>query len=226
MAVTGKRIQFIGLAALVLSLLVHRPAAATVPEPLLDALSAGGYVLVFRNAHADRGVDRTPLDFRNCANQRQLSSAGWKDSRAIGRALRAMGVPVASVIASPYCRTRHTAYLAFSADYVKHDDRLASDCRLPEHRRAVDALLSHAGDPLRRGTNRAIFVEDCVIDSAIPDLAGTCGGPLGSAEAVILRPGEAGSAPAVVGCLGREDWWTWQSRPARGFWARLLPYQD
>ena len=55
------------------------------------------------------------MSFDDCATQRQLSDKGRANSRAIGEAIRALDVPIGSVLASPLCRTVETAMLAFGS---------------------------------------------------------------------------------------------------------------
>jgi phosphohistidine phosphatase SixA len=43
-------------------------------------------------------------DDTDCACQRNLSAAGRRQARAIGRAFRALRIPVAAVLVSAYCR--------------------------------------------------------------------------------------------------------------------------
>ena len=81
-------------------------------ERLLERLRAGGNVLVFRHAATDTGIDATG-DLSDCSRQRNLSSEGRRQSRTIGRAFRRLEIPVGQVLASPFCRTRETARLAF-----------------------------------------------------------------------------------------------------------------
>ncbi len=83
-------------------------------EALVDALRAGGYNLYFRHAATDWatndhvvGVD----DWVSCDpdKMRQLTPAGRDTARRAGEAMRALGIPVGRVLASPYCRTVETA---------------------------------------------------------------------------------------------------------------------
>ena len=87
-----------------------KPAGAT----LLSALRAGGYVLYFRHTATDFGQnDEKMTGFEDCANQRNLTDGGRADARAIGAAIRSLGIPIGDVLASPFCRTRETAELIF-----------------------------------------------------------------------------------------------------------------
>ena len=68
--------------------------------------------MVFRHATTDTGIDTTS-DLTDCSRQRNLSSEGRRQSRTIGRAFRRLEIPLGRVLASPFCRTRETARLAF-----------------------------------------------------------------------------------------------------------------
>ena len=93
-----------------------RPAATpTTPlegTRLVDALRGGGYVLFFRHAATTR-MGQPDDDLTTCATQRNLNAEGRRQARAIGAAFRRLDIPVGAVIASPYCRTKDTAQLAF-----------------------------------------------------------------------------------------------------------------
>jgi broad specificity phosphatase PhoE len=90
------------------------PAQALEGKALVDALRQGGYVLYLRHAATDFSQnDDAMTDYANCAQQRNLTDAGRADARAIGTALKALGIPVGPVLASPYCRTRESAELVF-----------------------------------------------------------------------------------------------------------------
>ena len=52
-------------------------------------------------------------DLRDCSRQRNLTAKGRREARSIGSALRRLDIPVGEAPASPYCRTRQTARLAF-----------------------------------------------------------------------------------------------------------------
>jgi hypothetical protein len=83
---------------------------AAVPPPagpdLVAALRAGGHILYFRHADTDhRQVDRLGMRFEDCAAQRNLTDRGRDHARALGDAIRSLGIPVGPVIvghAYPY----------------------------------------------------------------------------------------------------------------------------
>ena len=136
-------------------------AAADLPTPSLAgpalhaALLRGGYVLYFRHGATDFGQnDSAMTGYEDCARQRNLTDRGRDDARAIGAAIRRLRIPVTSVLASPFCRTRETAELIFG--------RATTDARVrggpartedPERYGALRTLLS---TPVAAGGNIAI----------------------------------------------------------------------
>jgi phosphohistidine phosphatase SixA len=84
---------------------------------LATALREGGVVLVMRHAKTEPATDAVEV-LGDCAQQRNLSRAGREQARAIGRDVRALGVPVDAVLASPLCRAKETAQLAFGRTEV------------------------------------------------------------------------------------------------------------
>jgi phosphohistidine phosphatase SixA len=173
------------------------PAHALEGAALVQALRAGGLTLYFRHTATDFSQnDRSMQGYEECATQRNLSEAGRAQAREIGEAIRALGLPVGEVIASPFCRTMETGRLMFgraepstvvrgyegtnpaSADYAK----LAALLATPPAPGTLRMITSH-GNPFR-----------------------AIAGPphLGEGEAAVLRP--AGAGFVVVARIRREDW--------------------
>jgi broad specificity phosphatase PhoE len=101
--------------AATLALVASAHAADLLGGPdLLAALRQGGYVIYFRHTATDFGQnDERMTGYEDCSTQRNLTDAGRADARAIGASIRALGIPVGDVVASPYCRTIETARLMF-----------------------------------------------------------------------------------------------------------------
>ncbi|WP_227935375.1 histidine phosphatase family protein [Alkalihalobacillus deserti] len=96
--------------------------AATINRTLLALLQAGGLILYARHAEANVGEDQPFLNFHNCLSQRNLSEVGRSQAVTYGEVLSRLRIPVMyPVLASPFCRTRETAALAFGVDYVHID---------------------------------------------------------------------------------------------------------
>jgi phosphohistidine phosphatase SixA len=77
-------------------------------------MQRGGLVLVLRHAATDFSKpDRDPVDLTDCSTQRNLDAQGRADARTIGRGVRRLKLRIGTVLASPFCRTKETARLAF-----------------------------------------------------------------------------------------------------------------
>ncbi|WP_246014465.1 histidine phosphatase family protein [Paenibacillus rhizophilus] len=142
-------------------------AGAATPGPvnpsLLDSLRQGGYILYVRHGEATAGEDRPNLDFSDCSTQRNLSEEGRRQAAALGEALRRLQIPVQTpVLASPFCRTRETAELAFGEGNVQTDPfwiriyRLSGNVTPSEQEAALAALTSVLEKAPPSGTNQVI----------------------------------------------------------------------
>ena len=117
---------------LCLALLLPACSAVEKPEPegpltgarLVEELRDGGYVVVLRHTATEEGGVDDPEQLEDCAPQRELSDEGRQQARDLGKALEELDVPVDRVLASPYCRTRETAELAFGKQVVETDEVL------------------------------------------------------------------------------------------------------
>ena len=122
---------------------------------LRNALLRGGFVLYFRHAATDFGQNDDRMSgYEDCAQQRNLTDAGRSDARAIGDAIRRLRIPVATVLASPFCRTRETAELIFGHATV--DNRVRGGPARTEDPERYAALRTLLSTPIERGTNLAI----------------------------------------------------------------------
>jgi phosphohistidine phosphatase SixA len=123
------------------------PAVELGGEALVEALRGGGFNIYFRHAATDWGQgDRVELagDWTSCdpAEMRQLSSQGRATARRIGDAIRALGVPVAKVLSSEYCRAWETARLMDLAPVTKTRDIM--NMRVVAYMGGRDAVIRRA----------------------------------------------------------------------------------
>ena len=172
---------------------------------LIDALRAGGHTLYFRHAATEWSQqDRVeqPGDWTSCdpSRFRQLSDNGRDTARAIGEAMRALGVPVARMLASPYCRTLETAQLMDLAPVETTDAVI--NMRVASYFGGRAAVVATAQalleTPPLADSNTVIVAHGNVARDATPVYPG-------EAEAVIFRP-EGGGGFRFVGRLGPDDW--------------------
>jgi virginiamycin B lyase len=172
--------------------------ATAPPSSFVGELRGGGLVIAFRHAVTDFSMADEARDYRDCARQRNLSAAGRRQARAIGRAFRSLRVPVGSVLASPYCRTRDTARLAFgrvttSADLLSQQGALHGESDLPARLRA------RLGRRPAAGRNTVLVSHNFAIDAAAHvDLA--------EGEAAVFRPDGSLRGFRLVRTVRAERW--------------------
>ena len=191
----------------VLALTFAAPAAALAQKSahpalggadLLAALHAGGLVLYFRHADTDwKQNDTRGMRLEDCAAQRNLSDRGRENARAVGAAIRALAIPIGSVLASPLCRTVETAMLAFGVAEksmaVREGGPLPPGS--PGRYEALRALLS---TPVAPGANTVI------VGHAYPYYSLVGGQYLEEGEADVARP--RGADFEVVARVGLKQW--------------------
>lgn len=139
------------------------PAAELEGEALAEALQDGGYNIYFRHAPTDWGQqDRveTAGDWTSCdlTEMRQLSPEGRATARRIGEAMHALGVPVAKVLSSEYCRAWETARLLDLGPVTTTRDIM--NMRAVAHVGGRDAVIRRArrvlAQPAPKGANVVI----------------------------------------------------------------------
>ncbi len=118
--------------------------ANPIPGPdLVRELRKGGHVLYIRHTSTDFGQnDENMTSFEDCATQRNLTDKGREEARAIAAAIKRLGVPIGTVLASPFCRTVETALLVFGK---------------AEKSDAVRGGLARAGDETRYAPLRKLL---------------------------------------------------------------------
>jgi streptogramin lyase len=173
------------------------PAAAA---GVVERLGRGGYVLAFRHAATDFSTTDTTGDPRDCSRQRNLNRRGRRQSREIGSAFRELGIPVGLVLASPFCRTRDTARLAFgrvrASEALLSAEFFSDDAAEGRQSSRLRRLLSQ---PPRQGTNTVLVSHAFAIDDAT-------GVSVAEGEALIVVPGRGPRGYAVVRRVRAEEW--------------------
>lgn len=166
---------------------------------VLSALRQGGYILYFRHTATDFSQnDEQMTGYEDCARQRNLTEGGRADARAIGAAIRSLGIPIGDVLASPFCRTRETAELIFGratiSPAVRGGPANAEGGRYDELR----ALLTR---PVSGNVN-------LVISSHGNPYTAVVGPPyLAEGEAAVIQP-MGGNVFRVVGRIKKDEWST------------------
>jgi phosphohistidine phosphatase SixA len=154
--------RFLSCLYAVVALVAVGPALAQ-PRPsdaeLASMLRAGGYVIVIRHgATNDDQADTDPLHPDNIAQQRQLASKGEQAAKALGSAIKQIGVPVGKVISSQFNRAYQTARLAGLESAEKSADVSEGGLVVStnENRRRAAALRKLVSTPPQPGTNTIV----------------------------------------------------------------------
>ncbi|GAE37097.1 histidine phosphatase family protein [Halalkalibacter akibai] len=173
-------------------------------QTIVDLLQEGGFVLYSRHAHADVGNDQMPLNYYNCQGQRNLSEMGRSQAVSFGEAIRRLNIPVMfPVLASPMCRTRETAALAFGVDYVYVDPfwvniyNLSSIFDVAEQGRILSNAQAALEVQPHPGMNKVI------IGHSFPPGVGF--GAMPDMGTVVIRPLGPGNGFEVVAYLTLEE---------------------
>ncbi|MDH3639729.1 MAG: histidine phosphatase family protein [Gammaproteobacteria bacterium] len=142
-------------------------------KALVRALQSGGYNIYFRHAQTDWSqddyIDKVD-DWTSCdpSRVRQLADAGRHTSRAIGKAIRALGIPVGRLFASPYCRTVETATLMNLGPVETTTDIM--NLRVAGYFGGREAIVNTArqrlGTPPQPGTNTVLVAHGNVARAA------------------------------------------------------------
>jgi broad specificity phosphatase PhoE len=150
-----------GLALLLVGFIVG--SAWGQPSPsvgeVLEKLSAGGYVIVFRHGatHSDQ-ADTDPLNLDNVAKQRQLNDKGRADAKEVGDAFKTARVPIGKSLSSRFYRAVETARLIGGKEpHATLDVTEGGQVVSPnENNRRTQALRTIVGTPPDAGTNTLI----------------------------------------------------------------------
>lgn len=184
---------------LILTFALLLPSHARADATLLAALREGGLVIFLRHAETGSSTPDQALAVPGeCESQRNLDATGRAQALAIGAAFRDLAIPVARVLASPFCRTLETAALAFGT--AEPEPALT----LPRH---VDAAAVRAmGAALRALLPERPIQGNWVMVGHSYHLIGAGGPPpRPQGAAVILRPLGRGDF-AVLGEIAPDAW--------------------
>lgn len=178
--------------ALALVLQHQHSSDSLIPaDSALKLMRQGGYTMIWRHAETDWSKQDV-LGSPDRAQQRNLTTRGETDARAIGAAFTKLGIPVSDVRASQLYRTRETAELAFGR--VTVDTLLRQLDATPAQKSLLAAIPA-------KGTNRVLVTHHFVIER---NVAGIRPGDVREGEAVIVRPTDGGVR--LVSVVHIPDW--------------------
>jgi phosphohistidine phosphatase SixA len=141
--------------------------------------------------------DEQTLRYDDPSTQRQLSAEGERQAAALGRAFRALGVPVAEVIASPMQRARRTAELAFGQVQLDSTWHTRGDNYGGPKRQLRSEML---GRPVESGT-RVIISHIGTMYSVLPSIRGE----LEEGDCLVVRP-RGGAQYEVIEVVPWRSW--------------------
>ena len=125
---------------------------------LIKALQSGGHIIYMRHGISDLSQkDKNDRDLNDCSNQRNLSAAGREQVKRIGRAIKALEIPLGKVLSSPYCRCKDTAASVFGDFQIENDLAFS----MPTDKEESKKLGKHLYDMMMESeasANNAVFV--------------------------------------------------------------------
>jgi phosphohistidine phosphatase SixA len=174
---------------------------------LARELQRGGFVLAIRHAATDFSKpDQDPIVLSDCRTQRNLSAQGRADARTIGRGVRRLGLRIGKVLASPFCRTKETARLAFGRFQVSrallNTVSAVHDARWRAQIRSARRIFGTKPAPGRL----TVLVTH---GSVVGDVTGET---LEEGEALVFRP-RGSSRFSLVGRILPREWRTLRAGP-------------
>lgn len=168
-----------------MSLLLLAPTVACAQELKgargIAEARRGGVVIACRHAATESADENEQtLSYDDPSTQRRLSERGERQADSLGKAFRALGIPVGEVIASPMQRARRTAELALGTAQLDSSwHTRGEDYTGPKRDRRLEML----GLPVERG-NRVIVSHIGTMYSVLPSIQGE----LEEGDCVVVRP--------------------------------------
>jgi len=193
----------IGLSAILGVATPAVPEAAADDQAIVQALRAGGLVIVVRHgATFSDQADTDPLNFDNIAAQQNLNDKGKMLAKQFGDALRQGGVPVGTIYTSKYNRAYQTAVLAGFKDIEKTADLTEGGLVVSpdENNRRSEAFRKMLATVPKAGTNTILITHYPNIIAAL----GKDWFDVKEGEASIFRP-ENGTYK-LVARLQMDEW--------------------
>ena len=193
-SLTSRSIRFLLLfAALLPAIAFSRSAQAD----WIDDVRRGGYVIVIRHgASFSNQADTDPLNIKNVAAQRQLNDQGRAQAKAMGEAMRALKIPVGSVVTSMFQRAVDTGMLLGFGEVKSTFDVSEGGLVVTpdENARRTQALRKLAGMAQPAGSNLVIVTHK----PNIMDAFGKDWFDVREGEASVFQPdGNGGYKPVV-----------------------------
>jgi phosphohistidine phosphatase SixA len=139
-------------------------------EALVKALQQGGYVIVMRHAASPRNPPAAPNP-DNTAKERQLDEEGRATSIAMGKAFKALKIPVGEVYSSPTYRALETVKYAELGTAKKTPELGDNGQSMSGGTAAQAAWLQKFVNEPRKGTNLIAVTHQPNLTGAFPQQA-------------------------------------------------------
>jgi phosphohistidine phosphatase SixA len=199
-----KLVQWIRLAGIAsLMVLANCGVGLTLSrESLINALQAGGLVIVMRHASSPRQPpDSETINSDNTNSERQLDETGRSNAKAFGDSLERLRIPIAVVESSPTYRTLETARMAGFSDI---DIRVELGSQgMQSSSAAYASWLQNRVRTIPLQGNHLLITHEPNIVGAYPDLNSS---PL-QGEALIFDPSEDQTGP--IARVTISEWLDW-----------------
>lgn len=174
-------------------------AAAGVQPDIWNQLRQGGHVILMRHGAVDNLSRSTSpdADFEGCEGQYNLTDEGRDQVKQLGKALRKRKIPVDEVLASPLCRTRDTARIAFGAFRVWPLLEPLPESDVEDRQQRIDAISRVIADHKGR-ENLVLITHQPNIDALTLEVVDT-------ATIVVVKPDGKGGFK-VIRKLPPNEW--------------------
>ena len=167
---------------------------------LVEALREGGLVILLRHTSTDSFVPGEGAhDDQDCASQRNLDERGKQEARDVGAAFKSLGIPVGTVLTSPYCRCVDTGKLAFGKGTPSEDLAVFDELSGPEKEARGKLIRKLLNTPPADGRNTILITHTGTLIYSF----GLETRPEGIAH--IFRPAEFGNA-IYLGRVAPKQW--------------------
>ena len=184
--------------------------ATAVASPLPTAMSnlvpvallrKGGLYIVHRHGVANVGVEAPLILLADCSTQANLNDAARRDLAQMGSDIAALGIPIGTVLSSPYCRTLETARIVFKKEPVR-EDALLRGAYAPVAGQPTPAASAERLEAVKRmltvvpaaGTNVVLVTHGDVIRAVL-------GLDVEMGEAVVVQPDGRGAFAPIARVL-------------------------
>jgi phosphohistidine phosphatase SixA len=185
-------------------------AAATASDDavtVIGELRRGGHAIVFRHvATDDSQKDVTPFRFDDMKAQRQLSDKGREAAKAIGDAMKSLGIPLGEVYASQLNRAIETGRLIAGKEATPKAELTDSSGGSASGMANPDGSNAKAGQAMRALLAASAQSNNLYIThkTNITDAFGKLYSDVGEGEALIVSVGSSGLV--VRARIKASDW--------------------